>query len=281
MAWRLRVVHTTRFHYETAAHASYNEARLTPPTLLTQTTLESRIDIEPPTAVYRYHDYWASQVSAFDLDDDHSELMVRATSTVETTDAIPRHEPPIAWLALQHPTNTDRFAEFLAQTTRSAVDDELVAEVRELVTGLSPTATALRIASWIHDAVEYVPGSTGVQTSAREAWERRQGVCQDIAHLTAGLLRRFGIPARYVSGYVHPKRDAAIGETVKGQSHAWVEWWDGEWVGYDVTNDQPVGVHHVVVARGRDYGDVAPLKGVYQGRSHSRLAVTVEVTRLS
>jgi len=84
MAWRLRVVHTTRFAYETSAHASYNEARLTPPTLLTQTTLESRIDIEPPTAVYRYHDYWASQVSAFDLDDDHSELMVRATSTVET-----------------------------------------------------------------------------------------------------------------------------------------------------------------------------------------------------
>ena len=153
--------------------------------------------------------------------------------------------------------------------------------MREHVHDMSPNETALRISSWIHDAVEYMPGSTGVQTSAREAWHRRQGVCQDIAHLSAGLLRRFGIPARYVSGYVHPKRDALVGEIVKGQSHAWVEWWDGDWVGHDVTNDQPIGVQHVVVARGRDYGDVAPLKGVYQGRSASRLGVTVEVTRLS
>ena len=281
MSWRLKIVHTTRFAYDSAAHASYNEARLTPPTLLTQTTLESRIEIEPPAPVYRYHDYWGTHVSAFDLDDEHSELVVTATSTVETTKYAPRPEPSITWLALQHPTTTDRFAEYLAQTSRTAVDDELVAEVREQVQGLSPNETALKISSWLHNAVEYVPGSTGVQTSAREAWHRRQGVCQDIAPLSAGLLRRFGIPARYVSGYVHPKRNAVIGQTVKGQSHAWVEWWDGDWVGHDVTNDHTIGVHHVVVARGRDYGDVAPLKGVYQGRSASRLGVTVEVTRLS
>jgi transglutaminase-like putative cysteine protease len=289
MTWRLQVVHTTRFAYDTAAKASYNEARLTPPTLLTQTTLESRIDIDPPAPVYRYHDYWATQVSAFDLDAAHDQLVVTATTTIETTASEPRLEPPVSWLVLQHPTNTDRFAEYLAPTARSAVDDDLVDEVRAHVQAqvpsgspeLSPTEVALCISSWVHGAVEYMPGATGVQTSAREAWQRRQGVCQDIAHLTAGLLRRFGIPARYVSGYVHPKRTAEIGVTVAGQSHAWVEWWDGEWVGHDVTNDQPIGVQHVVVARGRDYGDVAPLKGVYQGRSASRLAVTVEVTRLS
>ena len=285
MTWRLHVVHTTRFAYESAAHASYNEARLTPPTLLSQVTLESRIEIEPPTSVYRYHDYWATHVSAFDLDDSHDELVVTATSTVETLDPEPRLEESVSWLTLQHPTTTDRFAEYLAPTTRTSVDDELVDEVRAFVNAdsseLSPHETALRISSWIHDAVEYVPGATGVQTSAREAWQRRQGVCQDIAHLTAGLLRRFGIPARYVSGYVHPRRDAEVGVTVTGQSHAWVEWWDGEWVGHDVTNDQPIGVQHVVVARGRDYGDVAPLKGVYQGRSASKLGVTVRVTRLS
>jgi transglutaminase-like putative cysteine protease len=281
VSWRLKVVHTTRFAYATTAHASYNEARLTPPTLPSQTTLESRIEIEPTAPLYRYHDYWGTQVSAFDLDNEHSELMVRATSTIETEKPLARLEGPLGWLELQRPKTTDKFAEYLAQTTRSAVDDELVAEVREEVQGMSPTETALRVSSWIHDAVEYMPGSTGVQTSAREAWHRRQGVCQDIAHLSAGVLRRFGIPARYVSGYVHPKRNATIGETVKGQSHAWVEWWDGEWIGHDVTNDHPIGVHHVVVARGRDYGDVAPLKGVYQGRSASHLAVTVDVTRLS
>src|SRR5450631_3653109 len=285
MSWRLRVVHTTRFAYESAAHASYNEARLTPPTLLTQTTLETGIAIDPPTPMYRYLDYWGTHVSAFDLDESHNQLVVTATSTIETTEPKSKPVTSVTWLSLQHPTTTDRFAEFLAPTTRTAVDDELVAEVTSRLNEggqeLSPNETALGISSFVHQPVEYVPGSTGVQTSAREAWERRQGVCQDIAHLTAGLLRRFGIPARYVSGYVHPKRSAEIGETVKGQSHAWVEWWDGEWVGYDVTNAQPVGVQHVVVARGRDYGDVAPLKGVYQGRSASKLGVTVEVTRLS
>ncbi len=144
MSWRLKIVHTTRFAYDSAAHASYNEARLTPPTLLTQTTLESRIEIEPPAPVYRYHDYWGTQVSAFDLDDEHSELVVTATSTVETTKSQPRPEPSITWLALQHPTTTDRFAEYLAQTTRTAVDDELVAEVREQVQDLSPNETALQ-----------------------------------------------------------------------------------------------------------------------------------------
>jgi transglutaminase-like putative cysteine protease len=285
MSWRMQVVHTTRFAYESAAHASYNEARLTPPTLLTQTTLETGIAIDPPTPMYRYLDYWGTHVSAFDLDESHNQLVVTATSTVETTEPKPKPVPPVTWLSLQHPTTTDRFAEFLAATARTAVEDELIAEVtgrlNEGGQELSPNETALAISSFVHEAVEYVPGSTGVQTSAHEAWERRQGVCQDIAHLTAGLLRRFGIPARYVSGYVHPKHTAEIGVTVTGQSHAWVEWWDGDWVGHDVTNAQPVGVQHVVVARGRDYGDVAPLKGVYQGRSASKLAVTVHVTRLS
>ncbi|HZV24710.1 MAG TPA: transglutaminase N-terminal domain-containing protein, partial [Acidothermaceae bacterium] len=145
MSWRLKIVHTTRFAYDSVAHASYNEARLTPPTLLTQTTLESRVEIEPAAPLYRYHDYWGTHVSAFDLDDEHSELVVTATSTVETTKHAPRPEPSITWLALQHPTTTDRFAEYLAQTTRTAVDDELVAEVREQVHDLSPNETALRI----------------------------------------------------------------------------------------------------------------------------------------
>ena len=85
----------------------------------------------------------------------------------------------------------------------------------------------------VRDNVAYVPGSTGVQTSAQEAWDLRKGVCQDIAHLTVGLLRGVGIPSRYVSGYLHPRADAQIGETVEGQSHAWVEWWCGGWEGYD------------------------------------------------
>ena len=129
--------------------------------------------------------------------------------------------------------------------------------------------------------MEYVPGSTGVRTSAQEAWSLRKGVCQDIAHLTLGMLRAVGIPARYVSGYLFPLAGGAVGDTVAGQSHAWVEWWCGDWVPFDPTNGVPIGVRHVTVAHGRDYADVTPLKGVYHGAPSTDLGVTVEITRLA
>ena len=95
-------------------------------------------------------------------------------------------------------------------------------------------------------------------------------------------MRTLGIPARYVSGYLHPKASAEIGETVQGESHAWIEWWAGEWVAYDPTSLRPAGQDHVVVARGRDYTDVTPLKGIFAGRtSSSELYVSVDVTRLT
>jgi transglutaminase-like putative cysteine protease len=282
MSWRLQIEHTTRFSYDPTAQSSYNEARMTPATLPGQTTLDARVEIAPAAALYRYFDYWGTQVCAFDIEDPHADLVVVSRSTVETTpDALPAPEAPAGWETLRSPRTVDRFAELLAPTPRTAVDAQLLADVRERVAGATPDAAARQVAGLVHEAVEYVPGATGVQTSAREAWERRQGVCQDIAHLTAGLLRGLGIPARYVSGYVHPQPDAAVGVTVEGQSHAWVEWWVGDWVGFDPTNDIPVGVQHVVVARGRDYADVAPLKGVYDGPGSSHLDVRVEVTRLA
>jgi len=91
-------------------------------------------------------------------------------------------------------------------------------------------------------------------------------------------LRHIGIPARYVSGYLHPNIEAGIGETVRGESHAWVEWWTGDWFGFDPTNDREVGDHHVIVGRGREYGDVPPLTGVVAG-STKTLSVTVDVTQ--
>jgi hypothetical protein len=86
-------------------------------------------------------------------------------------------------------------------------------------------------------------------------------------------------PGRYVSGYLHPTPDAPVGETVVGQSHAWVEWFAGRWIGFDPTNGIPIGERHVVVGRGREYGDVPPLKGVYAGPPNTASGVEVRVTR--
>jgi transglutaminase-like putative cysteine protease len=126
----------------------------------------------------------------------------------------------------------------------------------------------------------YEPGSTYVSTCATEALATGAGVCQDFAHVAIALLRAAGIPTRYVSGYLHPSADAGLGEPVDGQSHAWIETWDGEWFGDDVTNGIPCGERHIIVARARDYADVTPLKGIIQSDSPTRLTVGVTLTRV-
>ena len=120
-----------------------------------------------------------------------------------------------------------------------------------------------------------------MQTSALEAWQPGQGVCQDIALVTLALLRAAGVPARYVSGYLHPQPEPVFGEVVAGESPAWVEAWLGGW--WAVRPDQrPAGrLRHVSVARGRGYGDVPPPKGVDAGGGSQSLSVRVEVTRLA
>jgi transglutaminase-like putative cysteine protease len=281
MSWRLRVNHVTGFTYAGGAYASYNEARMTPMTTPSQITLFSQVEVAPVAAAstWRYLDYWGSQVTVFDLQRTHQQLKVTAAGMVETSR--PDEPAPVGWDVLRSDSTVDRHAELLASTPRTTVDGILTAHAAEVAGGAQPRDAARAIADWVRENVAYVPGSTGVQTGAQEAWELRKGVCQDIAHLTAALLRAVGIPARYVSGYLHPKPDAEIGEKVEGQSHAWVEWWCGGWEGYDPTNGVATAERHVVVARGREYGDVAPLKGLYAGAPSSHLGVTVEVTRLS
>jgi transglutaminase-like putative cysteine protease len=281
VSWRLRIRHRTGFAYAGPVAASYNEARITPRNEPRQAVLAARVEVVPAAHTYRYEDYWGTIVTAFDVQVPHDTLEVASVSTVET---YPTDEEGdlVSWAELaERPGVADGWHELLLHTRRTTLDEELTglaAAVRAAEP--DPHAAALAICALVHDEVAYQPGSTEVQTDALHAWRQRAGVCQDLSHLTVGLLRAAGIPARYVSGYLHPTEDAEIGKTVVGQSHAWVEWWVGWWVGYDPTNGVPAGPRHVVVGRGREYGDVPPLKGVYSGPEHTGQGVEVELTRL-
>ena len=279
MSWRLRIRHTTGYRYDTPVLASYNEARLTPVTDVDQLTVEARVETTPEAQQQRYWDYWGTQVTAFDLHVPHDELEVTSICTVDTADARPA--PTAAgWDAVRSPGVRDRFVEMLTPTARTTPDASMAALAREAAGDLDPHDAAMAVMELAHDRVAYVTGSTGVATSAVEAWSLGSGVCQDIAHVAVSLLRSVGLPASYVSGYLHPKPDAEIGQTFTGESHAWVEVWLGSWWAYDPTNQVPAGERHVVVGRGRDYTDVPPLKGLYSGGGSQSLGVTVEVTRL-
>lgn len=277
---RHRITHSTGFHYEGEVTASYNEARMLPVSADGQLVLYSNLEIRPVSSQHAYVDYWGTRVSAFEVLTPHSELSLTATSLVEVRDR-PHPEHRLEWTALADAIETATgYVEQLEQTNRTRPPDEVVQLARDIVArSESPCDAALEICRAIGERIEYLPGVTNVTTTAAEAWEHKKGVCQDITHLALGALRAVGIPARYVSGYLHPKPDAEIGVTVSGESHAWVEWFCGEWNGYDPTNLIEIGDRHVTVGRGRDYGDVAPLRGVYAGPYGSKLFVTVEITR--
>jgi transglutaminase-like putative cysteine protease len=278
--WRLRIAHRTQVRYDGSARASYNEARMTPPTLPRQSALQAEISTDSPAPIWTYRDYWGTVVSSFDVQAPHHELVIRAQATVDTRPA-PRPGRPLPWAVLRERAASGRLLEFLATTARTAVTAELGQTARQRTTGADPAEAASEIVSWVSERVAYVPGATEVQTSAQEAWDLSQGVCQDMAHLAVALLREVGLPARYVSGYLHPQPDAEPGDEIEGQSHAWVEYWAGEWVACDPTNLASVGERHVLVAAGRDYGDVPPLKGIYRGAPSRTMQVSVAMTRLA
>jgi len=185
----------------------------------------------------------------------------------------------IGWDLLTRPEVTDEFAELLAATNYAPINDELLDVARSLATGRDPLEACHATIDWARSRLRYQAGATTASTPGVEALAQGTGVCQDFAHVTVAVLRAMGIPARYTSGYLHPDRSAAVGETVLGQSHAWVDAWVGDWVALDPTNGEPVGERHVVVGRARDYADVSPLKGIYHGGPAEALKVTVELTR--
>ncbi len=281
MSWQIRIEHSTGYRYAAPVISSYNEARIIPQTASGQLTLEATVRTEPAAVTYRYWDYWGTQVTAFDVHTPHTELVVTGRSVVRTAPARPRPSSGPSWQALADEPVTDRFVEFIRPSRFAPDHPELADAARELAAHHTPAEFVPAVGEWVRQRLTYRPGTTGVHTSAVDAWQQGEGVCQDFAHLALVLLRAAGLPARYVSGYLHPSADAAIGETVVGQSHAWVEGWLGDWWGFDPTNGVAAGERHVVVARGRDYNDVSPLLGVYSGGTSTSLGVTVAVTRLS
>lgn len=278
---QLRLSHTTGFSYDGQALASYNQARMTPQTRPGQIVVHTRLVVEPTPWTDDYRDYFGNDVTAFEVLDPHAAMTVTAVSTVHT-DRAPAPAPSLTWDDLATTEVADRWTEYLALPHLVAPPAELAAHARELArTHDRPGDAARALCSFVHTEVKYVVGATDVATAAVEAWEQRAGVCQDMAHLVLGGLRTIGIPARYVSGYLHPIAEPVIGEKVRGESHAWVEWWDDGWHAYDPTNDLEPGNRWVVVATGRDYLDVRPLHGIYSGSATSSMFVQVEITRIA
>lgn len=278
---RYRIIHTSTYRYTGHISASHNEVRMTPLTEEGQVTLESRLRIRPLTWSHTYRDYWGTHVTALETAGLHDVLELEALSTVERHEVDAEREPA-SWQVLRSDETCDTCHEFLQARPRTRLPADVLDGFTAACGGLDPQQAVDAAMARLRDHLEYRAGVTVATSSAADAWAKGQGVCQDFVHIMLGVLRHLGVPARYVSGYLMPDASAPLGQPVDAESHAWVEWWDGAgWNGVDPTNARPAGLGHVVVARGRDYEDVAPFKGVYLGEEEADLTVSVTITRVS
>jgi len=284
---RYSLFHITDFSYDGPVSESYNEVRLRPRQDDTQTCLSFRLSTDPSAKTSAYHDPYGNWVHRFNVLAEHRHLRVEADSVVLVHEPHPLPQDGVALRDMEeHAEALEEFYDLLCPTVYTphldAVKELGMAAERSSsgsVAGFARAATAL-----IHDQFRYEKGATHVQSSIEDALRTRAGVCQDFSHLLLALLRMRGLPARYVSGYLMPQSTAQPGasaaEVIGGQaSHAWTEvYLPGEgWFGLDPTLGQPVDLRHVRVAYGRDYGDVAPVRGVYKGHAGQRLSVDVRV----
>jgi transglutaminase-like putative cysteine protease len=173
--------------------------------------------------------------------------------------------------------------DFLMPSMHAPMTPELEALSKELLPSSGSFAEViLNLNRYIFKNFTYMPGVTDVRTPLTEVLKKRQGVCQDFAHLMIALVRCAGLPARYVSGYIETEPvDEVTGLAGATASHAWVEVYlpSGLWLGIDPTNDILEGERHVQIGVGRDYNDVSPLRGVFKGAERQRLSVIVRVSR--
>lgn len=279
MSMQLRVVHTTEFEYDGLAAASYNQARMTPVTTPGQIVVHTRLAVHPKPWTSEYRDYFGSHVITFEVLDPHDAMSVVATSTVQV-DRAAAAPPTTPWEEYGDRAVADRWTEYLTLPAMVAPPPDFADAVRAIADASTlPGEAAREVCRLVNESIDFLPGSTDVRSPAADAWRQRAGVVQDMVHLAIGGLRSIGIPARYVSGYVHPVAEPVVGETVAGDSKAWLEWWDAGWQAFDPTADTAPDDRYIAIATGRDYHDVSPLSGIYSGAKTSRMTVDVSITR--
>ena len=283
---RYRLVHSTEFLYDGAVSESYNEVRLRPIDDDRQSCLSFRLVTSPPSRGASFRDAYGNWIHQFNILPDHRRLRIEAESVVlaHETPASPAVPTTLADLDAQRGELFEEHYDFVAPSGFVPYLHELkeILSIAEANSDGSVLGFTQAASTFIHANFKYVKGATHVHSSVQDSLAIKAGVCQDFAHLLLGVVRVRGLPARYVSGYLVPGdasgTDTKQEEVIGGQaSHAWAEVFipGCGWAAFDPTLGKPVGIRHIRVAYGRDYGDVPPVRGVYKGRAGQHLSVDV------
>jgi transglutaminase-like putative cysteine protease len=280
---RFTIAHRTRYRYPVPVHESHTIVHLQPRSDLAQYCTRYELTVSPRARVFSYADRFGNDVQHFAVLPEHDTLEVVARSQVVTARGKARAPAPVRRVLVDQDPLLEELWDFLHESRYVRYGPELDA----LAASIGTAGPDDDLVEWfrsasktIHDGFGYEKDTTNVYATVEDAVALRRGVCQDFAHVLIALCRRSGIPARYVSGYIH----AGGGDTLGAEaSHAWAEAYLGPhgWVGIDPTNDTWIGDHFVRIASGRDYRDVSPVRGVYVGAKSSTMSVDVAVEALS
>lgn len=278
-----RVQHATRYRYDAPVSQCQSEVRLTPRALPWQTVLDISVETLPVSGwVDRRVDYFGNEVRTFWIQERHDRFSTVATSRVRIDPRPPAVLEGMSWEAARDLIAAHATADSLA-AFEFVFDSPFVAQAAELAAYAKPSfergrpllASVDELSHRIHTEFTYKPASTSIDTPLLETLRFKRGVCQDFSHVMIGALRSLGLAARYVSGYLRSGVDQVGSEA----SHAWVGVFVPElgWVDFDPTNDVRPNLNHVTLAWGRDYADVAPMKGIALGGGKQLVEVDVRV----
>jgi transglutaminase-like putative cysteine protease len=275
--------HVTRHRYDAPVRESVMQIYMQPKSYGAQRLQSFQVATNPRAGLQAYTDHFGNAVYHFDIPGEHQELTVEVDADVEVqaVPAPPEWVDASAWEALRSPRVRHENFDMLAMhghARPTAALGSFLAERALEKTG-DPMTTLRRLNRALFEALAYAPEETDVDSPIDVALDKRKGVCQDFAHIMIAIARGWGIPARYVSGYLYTKRDAGD-RSAADATHAWVEAYvpGAGWVGFDPTNNVLTGERHIRVAIGRDYDDVPPSRGVFKGPANGELAVAVSVT---
>jgi transglutaminase-like putative cysteine protease len=289
-----RVSHRTTYRYARPMSDGYTVAYLLPRPTAHQVVESAEVDVAPiPDERAEHIDVFGNRVLQIGVHRQHDLLSLHAESEVVVAPAEvrARGEPwEIVAVRVRELRGGDALAvrPFAGSSPYVALAHhhaELRSLAEEAFAPYRPVVDGVRdLCHLIHETFEYDPAFTDVSTPLSAVLQARRGVCQDFAHLAAGCLRSLGLAARYVSGYIESAPSQGGGPVVGADaSHAWCSLWVPQqgWIDFDPTNDQLPAAGHVTLAWGRDYGDVAPVRGVVIGpTAEQTLSVEVHVSSL-
>jgi transglutaminase-like putative cysteine protease len=274
----------TEYRYREPVTDNLNALRVKPATTPLQRVDDFGVRVEPESRLHQHSDYFGTTVIEFGISKPHERLSIDVRARVATTP--PGAVPETDWQPAETPEYAAHAGEYRLPFGREP-DNLVVDELVGLSRAATPAATLTAVAELIPERFQYRPGVTYVGSTVEDLLEAGAGVCQDFAHLALVLLRRHGLAARYVSGYLFaPPPGGEAADSAEVDTHAWVEALipapdGGEpvWVAADPTNRGLAGERHVKIGHGRHYSDVPPIKGVFRGGAAAELDASVRMTR--